>query len=193
LVSHAAAGGYYARGNCGNVVSDVAAVEVIGGRIVVADMDVLKFFDAYTALAKQLFEALAGTHQLTRPKKYGDKPHCYIWADDILRTWRHVSFEIISLNKRWDWYCHGPHCLFTCLDDNDNTEIEGNWYNYNIVDSGFFAQFLLTNPLAKKSTSGLEINFHTVTDMLEQCAQNGHLHQLKGSVDFIRAEHKHTL
>ena len=157
------------------------------------DIDVLKFFDAYANLAKQLFEALADTLKLTRPLENNDKPHCYIWIDDILANYEDVNFEIVLFDKKWDWHCHGPHCLFNCLDDNDKTEIEANWYNYNIVDSGFFAQFLLTYPLAKNSTSDFEINFHTVTNMLERCAKNGYLYQLKESVDFIRVEHKHTL
>jgi len=161
--------------------------------MIVIDIDVLKLFDIYTNLAKQLFDALTDTHQLTRPVEYNDKPHCYIWAYDILTTSNDYDFEIISLSKKWCWYSHDPHCLFTCLDDNDKTEIEANWYNHKIVDSGFFAQFLLTYPLVKKSTSDLQINFQTITDILERCAKNGYLYQLKDSVDFIRVEHKHTL
>jgi len=161
-------------------------------------MSVLDFFDIYTGFAKQLFEALAEVHQLTRPDEYNDKPHCYIWIDDILsKAYEDTDIEIKDcftlFNKQWDWYNHAPHCEFTCLDDADETNLEANWYNHNIVDSGFLAHFLLTYPPAKKAISGLEINFHTITDMLEKHVKDGYLYRIENSVDFIRLEHMHTL
>ncbi|MCL2224134.1 MAG: hypothetical protein FWB96_04095 [Defluviitaleaceae bacterium] len=157
-------------------------------------MSVLDFFDIYTSLAKQLFEALAEAHQLTRPDEYNDRTHCYVWIDDILS--KNYEDDDIGIKdcftlsgKQWNWYTHAPHCDFACLDDADKTNLEANWYNYNIVDSGFLTRFLLTYPPAKKAISGFEVDFHTITDMLEKYVKDGYLYRIENSVDFIRLEH----
>ena len=150
----------------------------------------LEFFDIYTFLSKQLFEALAEKFQKKRPIEYDAYPHCYEWVD----SWTDDEFElrlgficenIILFDKQWAWHSHGEHCLFSCLDDADGTEVEANFGDYNIVDSGFFAQFLKTYPLAKNALSDMEIDFHIITNLLEAYTKDGYLRRING-VNFIR-------
>ena len=136
----------------------------------------LELFEMYTTLAKQLFESLANTHQKKRPHEYNAKLYCYEWVN---LDWPDDTVDRITLfDKQWDWDPHGEHCLFTCLDDADRTEVEANFLNYNIVDSGFFANFLETYPPALEVTSSIEVNYHTITDLLETYAKDGYLHQI---------------
>ena len=151
----------------------------------------LDLFDEYTSFAKQLFEALADKFEKKRPPEYYDYPHCYEWVD----SWTNDEFELMAglicekitlFGKQWAWHSHGEHCLFSCLDDNDGTEVEANFGDYNIVDSFFFVQFLKTYPPAKEVLNDMEINFHTITDLLEAYAKDGFLRQI-GGVNFTRA------
>ena len=147
----------------------------------------LDFFVDYTELTKQLFESLANAHNIIRPNEYMDRPHCYIWLDDLLLKIPDddIKSHFMLFDKPWNWISHGEHCLFTCLDEVDKTEVEANWYNHNIVDSGFFAQFLLTYPLAQKTTFISEISYHTITNLFDNYVRTCHLVKLGGN-DYIK-------
>ena len=148
----------------------------------------LKFFDIYVTLAGQLFEAWAESHQEKRPVECDYDKHNYEWLYET-QSYKNDNCDklVMLFDKQWDWEFHGEHCCFRCLDSDDKTVLEAHFYNYNIVDSGFFANFLLTYPPAIKSVSGIEIDFDIITNLLESYANDGYLHQIiKGGVNFIR-------
>ena len=148
----------------------------------------LKFFEAYTTLARQLFEAWADAYQAVRPPEYDCDENNYEWLYDAPRYISGNCDELIMLfGKQWYWHFHGAHCQFRCLDSVDKTKVEANFYNCNIVDSGFFAWFLETYPPAIKEVKGIEIDFNTITNLLETYAKEGFLHQIEErGVNFIR-------
>ena len=146
----------------------------------------LEYFNIYTTLARQLFEVLAETYQQKRPCEYKNDLNYYGWLNRLHDSrWPDIqilSWKIKFMNKQWEWDPHGEHCLFQCLDDYDNTAVEANNENCNIVDFGHFTYFLKTYPPAKEALCEMKINFHTISNLLDSYVREGFLHRIHGGV-----------
>ncbi|SEK05873.1 hypothetical protein [Paenibacillus polymyxa] len=133
------------------------------------DMAILGFWDEYTLSAQRLCERMATeTHQM-RPSEYVPFPTQFEWLEQ--------GETDLIIDGIWSADLHGDHCLFVNIGEHHperHTSIEAYIYDTQVIDEGFFLQYLNTSPKAKAYTPSFSKNgYATMCELLDRYVREG--------------------
>ncbi|WP_058831327.1 hypothetical protein [Paenibacillus polymyxa] len=135
------------------------------------DMAILGLWDEYTLSAQRLCERMATVTRQIRPSEYETFPTQFEWLEQ-----RETDLIIDGI---WSADLHGDHCLFVNIGEHHpewHTSIEAYIYDTQVIDEGFFLQYLNTSPKARTYASSFRKNgYATMCELLDRYVREGKL------------------